>query len=181
MNVFVILLRGINVGGHRKVPMTQLRELLSNSGYVNVQTYIQSGNVVLQSPSDSKILKQDLEESILNHFGFEVTILVKTNTELKAIYKACPFQNEEKEKSYFMFLDTSPNTEGLAEVSKLEYIGEKVSITENCIYFFSANGYGRTKFNSNFYERKLKVNATARNYKTMLKLLAMAKETESKL
>jgi len=179
MKTYVVFLRGINVGGHRKVPMSELRELLSKSGYDNVQTYIQSGNVVLQSSNNQKSLKQDIEKAILNHFGFEVTVLVKTNVDLKAIYENCPFQREEKEKSYFIILDTLPNAEGLEEVSKLEYNGEKVSIKENCIYFFSVNGYGRTKFNSNFYERKLKVNASARNHKTMLKLLAMVEEAES--
>ncbi|TCK65212.1 uncharacterized protein (DUF1697 family) [Winogradskyella wandonensis] len=181
MSIFVVLLRGINVGGHRKVPMSELRELLANSGYANVQTYIQSGNVVLQSTLNSEEIKLQIEETILNHFGFEVTVLVKTNDELKAIFNACPFQNEEKEKSYFMILDAAPNAEGFDEVLNLEYCGEKVHITESCIYFFSANGYGRTKFNSNFFERKLKINATARNHKTMLKLLAMAEEAETKL
>ena len=181
MKTYIILLRGINVGGHRKMPMTELRQLLSNSGYANVQTYIQSGNVVLQSSSDSKILKQDLEETILNHFGFEVKVLVKTDAEFKAIYAACPFQNEEKEKSYFMMLDGIPDASDLTEISKLEYNGEKVNITKNCIYFYSANGYGRTKFNSNFFERRLKVNASARNHKTMLKLLVMVEEAEAKL
>ena len=181
MSVFIVLLRGINVGGHRKVPMAELRELLSNSGYNNVQTYVQSGNVVLQSSFDSIKLKQELEKIILNHFGFEVKVLVKTYSELKTIYETCPFQKEEKEKSYFMILDNLPNVPDLEEVSKLSYDGEEFKITNNSIYFYSANGYGRTKFNSNFFEHKLKVNATARNYKTMLKLLAMAKETEFKL
>ncbi|SHG99660.1 DUF1697 domain-containing protein [Winogradskyella jejuensis] len=181
MSVFVVLLRGINVGGHRKVPMAELRELLANSGYANVQTYIQSGNVVLQSTLNSEDIKLHVEEIILNHFGFEVTVLVKTYAELKAIFDFCPFQIEEKEKSYFMMLDAAPNAEGFDEVSNLEYSGEKVYITEKCIYFFSTNGYGRTKFNSNFFERRLKVNATARNHKTMLKLLAIAKEAETKL
>ena len=80
-----------------------------------------------------------------------------------------------------MILDNLPNVSGLEEVSELTYEGEEFMITDNAIYFYSANGYGRTKFNSNFFERKLKVNATARNYKTMIKLLAIVKETESKL
>ncbi|RZN84264.1 MAG: DUF1697 domain-containing protein [Winogradskyella sp.] len=181
MKTHIILLRGINVGGHRKVPMAELRELLSGLGCQDVQTYIQSGNVVLHSSETPEKLKLNIQKAILSNFGFEVLILVKTYIELQDIYDKCPFQNEAKEKSYFMMLDNSPNKSGLEEVSKLSYDGEEFKITDSAIYFYSANGYGRTKFNSNFFERQLKVNATARNYKTMLKILAMAKETESKL
>lgn len=177
MTKYIILLRGINVGGHRKVPMAELRELFTMSGFKNVQTYIQSGNMILESSYNSKKIKTTAEELILQHFGFEATTLVKTESELKTIFDSCPFQNDVKEKSYFMMLGSMPDREGLEEVSELSYKGEEINITNNCIYFFSANGYGRTKFNSNFFERKLKVNATARNYKTMLKLLAMVKET----
>ena len=126
---------------------------------------------------NAKKIKTTAEEFILQHFGFEVTTLVKTESELKIIFDSYPFQNDVKEKSYFMMLDGLPDSEGLEEVSELSYKQEEIHITDNCIYFSSANDYGRTKFNSNFFERKLKVNATARNYKTMLKLLAMVKET----
>lgn len=178
MKTFISLLRGINVGGHRKVPMAELRELLSKQNFENVKTYIQSGNVVFQSTIDSnKSIEDLLAKSIKNYFGFEVTVLVKTYSELEAIFNKSPFKNEELEKSYFMILDSKPDKEAVAVLSKLSYKGEEFQITEKCIYFFSANGYGRTKFNSNFFERKLKVNATARNYKTMLKLLEMASET----
>lgn len=177
MNKYVILLRGINVGGHRKVPMAELREILSDSGFKNVVTYIQSGNVILQSSQNSKNIKTKIEKVILKHFGFEVIVIVKTKEELKEIFDNCPFQQQTKEKSYFMILDSLPDKFGLQEVSSLTHIGEEFHITYTSIYFFSANGYGRTKFNSNFFERKLKVNATARNYKTMLKLLAMTNET----
>ena len=177
MNKYVVLLRGINVGGHRKVPMAELREILFDSGFKNVQTYIQSGNVVMQSSDDAKKIKTIIEKAIFNYFGFEVTVIVKTDEELKEIFDNCPFQQQTKEKSYFMILDSLPDKFGLQEVSSLTHIGEEFHIAYTSIYFFSANGYGRTKFNSNFFERKLKVSTTARNYKTMLKLLAMTNET----
>lgn len=181
MNSYIILLRGVNVGGHRKIPMAELRKLLFSLGYENVQTYIQSGNVVLQSEKSSEQIKLQIEEEILECFGFDVVILVKLHKKLQHIFSACPFTPEEKEKSYFMMLDNNPDAKRLEEVSKLSFKDEKFHITDDCIYFYSATGYGRTKFNSNFFERQLKVNVTARNYKTMLKILAIAKETESKL
>ena len=78
MNTYIALLKGINVGGHKKVPMADLRELLSKSGFENVQTYIQSGNVILQSNnSDISKIESDIEKSIEDYFGFEVSVLVK--------------------------------------------------------------------------------------------------------
>ena len=91
MTKYIILLRGINVGGHRKVPMAELRELFTKSGFKNVQTYIQSGNVFLESSDNSKKIKIIAEELILQHFGFEVTTLVKTESELN-------FSDEEKDQ-----------------------------------------------------------------------------------
>jgi len=181
MKIFIVLLRGINVGGHRKMPMAELREILSTLGYINIQTYIQTGNVILSSDKPTEKIKSAIEKEIVKHFGFEVSVLVKSQNELQKIFKECPFTIEEKEKSYFMILEDVPNEVGIKEVEDITYEDEIFKITDNCIYFYSAKGYGRTKFNSNFFERKLKVKATARNHKTMLKLLAIAEEAESNI
>jgi len=181
MQTYIALLRGINVGGHRKILMKDLRELLHTLEFKNIQTYIQSGNVVFHSKKDSKTNGIEIKDAIKGHFGFDISVIVKTDQELQDIFKDCPFQINEKEKSYFMLLDKKPDEIGLKEVLRKSFDNEKVSITNNCIYFYSAVGYGRTKFNANFFEKKLKVNATARNYKTMLKLLSMAAETQAEL
>ena len=83
MQIYIALLRGINVGGHKKVPMTELRDLLSNSGFQNVQTYIQSGNVVFQSSKNVSTLEKEIQKLIFNHFGFDVSVIVKTDDELQ--------------------------------------------------------------------------------------------------
>jgi len=177
MKTYIALLRSINVGGKNKVPMAELRALLTRSGFNNVRTYIQSGNVILETSKPLNEVKELIKTVIKTHFGFEITVLVKTNNELQLIYDRCPFVQNEKEKSYFMMLDTIPNQELIDEVKKLSYEGEAFHIIENCIYFYSKNGYGRTKFNSNFFESKLKVSATARNYNTMMKLLSLSSRT----
>lgn len=175
MHTYIALLRGINVGGHRKIPMADLRDLLTNSGLETVQTYIQTGNVIFQSLEENiQILQVVIQKSIANHFGFEVPVIIKTRSELQAVFDKSPFSIAEKEKSYFAFLSCEPKIELIDEMQKVTYENEAFLITKNCIYFYAEKGYGQAKFNLKMFERKLKVIATARNYKTMLKLLSLS-------
>ncbi|MDD7886890.1 DUF1697 domain-containing protein [Flavivirga sp. 57AJ16] len=175
MKTYIALLRGINVSGQKKIPMAKLRELLTNSGLEGVQTYIQSGNVIFKS-SEKDIHKLELKihEAIKTHFGFEVPILVKTPEDLQYIFDNCPFPDEKKTNSYFTLLYSVPDKGLIDDVSKITYPNETFVIANNCIYFYCSTGYGKAKYNNNFFERKLKTTATARNYKTMVKLIAMS-------
>ncbi|GGH35701.1 hypothetical protein IA57_07180 [Mangrovimonas yunxiaonensis] len=175
MPTFIALLRGINVAGQKKVPMAALREVLTKSGLEQVRTYIQSGNVIFEANNkNTQQLAEDIHKSIKAYFGFEVPILIKTPTQLQQILDACPFPETQKQNSYFSLLYATPRQELIDEVSTIKYPNETVSITKNCIYFYCSAGYGRTKYNNNFFERKLNVTATARNYKTMVKLLSLS-------
>jgi uncharacterized protein (DUF1697 family) len=175
MNTYIALLRGINVGGHKKVPMAELREILTKSGLENVQTYIQSDNVIFQSSQkDRKAIESSIEKSIRDYFNFEVSALVKTREALRTIFDACPFSEEKKINSYFSILSEVPSEDAVNEAIQKTYPNEEYVIYKDCIYFFCANGYGKAKFNLNFFERKLKVSATVRNYKTMVKLLSLS-------
>lgn len=177
MKTYIALLRGINVGGKHKVLMAELRDLLSEMGLKNVKTYIQSGNIIFNAEDEETFkLEGKIRSAIRLHFGFDVPVLVKTHQELQQIFNACPFSEEKKQKSYFSLLYAIPNETLMEDISKIDYQNEVVAITQNCVYLYSAVGYGKTKFNNNFFERKLKVTATARNYKTMLKLLELASE-----
>ena len=177
MNTYIALLKGINVGGHKKVPMAELREILSKSGFKNVQTYIQSGNVILESSENNKRdIEETIKKAIFDHFGFEVSVLVKTRQDLKQIFDDSPFPKEKKKASYFMMLHDTPEDDLVKIASKKVYEGEAYEIIKDCIYFFCAKGYGQAKFNVNFFERKLKTFATSRNYNTMVKLLSLSAE-----
>lgn len=177
MNKYVALLRGINVGGHKKIPMADLIELLTNSGLENVQTYIQSGNVIFDSSEkNSHKIEQRIHDAINVHFGFEVPILVKTAQDLQRIFDVCPFSEEKKIASYFTMLHDVPNQELVKMASEKVYEGEEYMIIEDCIYYYNALGYGRAKFNMSLFERKLNTTATSRNYKTMVKLLSLSIE-----
>ncbi|WP_411767336.1 DUF1697 domain-containing protein [Winogradskyella sp. A3E31] len=172
---YIALLRGINVGGHRKVPMADLRELLSKVGFENVKTYIQSGNVVFQTiEEDVQKLEEAIEKEIALTFGFEVPVLVKTREELNLIFENCPFVEEQKAKSYFILFKKKPSKELIDIASQKKYPDDDFRIAKECIYLYPSKGYGQTKFNLKYFEKILNTEATARNYNTMLKLLSLS-------
>jgi uncharacterized protein (DUF1697 family) len=158
--------------------MDALRKLYEELGFSSVATYVQSGNVVFQgddlNPSD---LEQKISQQIQKEFEFEVPVIVFTIDTLEQTINNNPFRDDpEKEQShlYVTFLSSRPaHYEKEAIESKMQE-GEEISFSENVIYLYCPNGYGRTKLNNNFLESKLKVVATTRNWKTTNELLKMA-------
>ncbi|WAC01470.1 DUF1697 domain-containing protein [Lacinutrix neustonica] len=134
---YIALLRGINVSGQKKVPMAELRAVLRACAFKNVQTYIQSGNVVFESSEkDTSILELKIFSSIKKQFGFEVPVLVKTNLEMKAIFRACPFLEKRKVSSYFTLLNTAPEKELIDSLNTVAFDDEEIVATRNVVYFF---------------------------------------------
>lgn len=159
--------------------MAELRSLLETLEFKNVQTYIQSGNVVFQSFEEKRTeLEETIQKKILSHFGFEVSVLVRNASELTSILDNCPFSEEKKMNGYFTLFHTPPEKHLIDETHLISYPNEEFRITNACVYFYSETGYGNAKCNNNFFERKLKVSATTRNYKTMVKLLSLSEELE---
>ncbi|MFB9051542.1 DUF1697 domain-containing protein [Formosa undariae] len=177
MITYIALLRGINVSGQKKVPMADLRTLMCDLGFENVKTYIQSGNVVFQTSEENlSELETQISESIFKIFGFKVSILVKSRSQFQEIFDSNPFSEVQKPTSYFTLLNEIPKQDGVKAVSKETYTDERFVITDSCVYFYSEHGYGKAKCNNNFFERKLKVSATTRNFKTMQKLLSLCSD-----
>ncbi len=180
MKTYIALLRGINVSGHKKVPMADLRSMLQKMGFKDISTYIQSGNVVFSSDEkDSQTLEEQIKKRIQDTFGFEVPVLVKSVAEFKKMIQQNPFteaENLEKNQVYFVLLRDIPLKEKVAIFQKEEFKNEKFEFTTDCVYLLCQDGYGRAKLNNNLVERKLKVEATTRNYRTMAKLLEMAEK-----
>ncbi|PKA82565.1 uncharacterized protein (DUF1697 family) [Ulvibacter sp. MAR_2010_11] len=172
MKKYIALLRGINVSGHKKILMTDLKALFEALGFEKVQTYIQSGNVVFTS--EKKVNLADIiSEAIKKAYGWEVPVLVLTVSEIEAILAHCPFPMEKMEKSYFVLLAQPPLKEDIDATSSLYFPKEEFIITPQCVYLYTEIGAGNTKLSNNFFEKKLKVSATSRNYRTMAKLLSL--------
>ena len=172
MKKYIILLRGINVSGKNKILMVDLRELLAILNFQNVQTYIQSGNIILESDLEKNVICNIIKKGIKDKFGFDVPVIVRTNVELKKVIENYPFSIENEKIVAFSFLN-KVSKETAIEVKN---IGEdKYKIVNDVVYLFCPSGFGKTKLTNNIIEKKLNVIATTRNLRTTLKLLELAK------
>ena len=177
MNTYIIILRGINVSGHRKIPMAELREQLGHIGLECIQSYIQSGNLVVKSSLSRDQLSASVADGILKHFGFEVPVLVLTSTELSSIIDKNPFSHGDSAKLHVTFLAHTPAKDKLNTLPPSPNPQDQYVVKDQAVYVYCAGGYGRTKINNNFFEKTLEVTATTRNWRTCLKLSEMAQST----
>lgn len=123
MQTYITLLKGINVGGHKKLPMAELRSLLEKLGFDQVQTYIQSGNAIFKSTEkNTQIIEEKISNLILETFGFEVSVLVLTRNQLSRIFDYCPFNEDLKQSSYFFILHDTPNEDMIKIASEKIYV-----------------------------------------------------------
>jgi len=175
---YIVLLRGINVGGKKRIKMADLVEALEPLGFKNIRTYLQSGNVIFEYDSiDSDEIAKDIKEKISQTFGISVNIIIRTEDELENIIKSNPFVKDpdiEIDKLHVTFLKDLPDPEINLDLKRSE--NEKFEVIGREIYLYLPNGYGRTKLTNNIFEKKLKTIATTRNWKTTNKLLEMSKK-----
>ena len=176
MSIFISILRGINVSGQKKIKMADLKSLYESLGFKNVQTYIQSGNVVFEyKDAAATELQQMIFNAIQKHYDFEVPNLILSPTEIETALKKNPFKDIDK--MYFTFLADTPIKENIEKLYTYSFDEEYYELIEKVVYFHCPNGAGRAKMSNNFFENKLKVMATSRNLNTTKKLLEMAKFT----
>lgn len=173
MNRYICILRGINVGGHRKILMKDLITLLEKNGYVNVKTYIQSGNIALNTKFNLAI---EIEESITglinSNYGFDVPVIAVTKGEVEKVIKNLPFDDEEN--THVTFLKSMPLENDLNQIIPEDFLPEKLVISGKMVYLKCVDKYHKSKLSNQLFEKKLKVSATTRNWKTVKKLLELA-------
>jgi len=177
---YVSLLRGINVGGHKKVLMADLKALYQSLNLSNVSTYIQSGNVIFDSDiADKNKIKNIIEQAIEHQYGFTVPVELCTYAELEKIRMALPFQNIDVKadggKMMIIFLSAQPISENIAKLSPLLNVSEKLDVGEHCLYLYCGDGFGKSKLTNKLIENKLKVSTTSRNLKTLIKLCELCR------
>src|SRR5690606_21193390 len=178
MTTYISFLQGINVSGQKTIKMDALKQSYLSLGFQNVETYIQSGNVIFSSNEvDVKELAKQISNRIQHDFGFDVPVLVISAESFETIITDNPLlQDKEVTHFHVTFLSDSP-VESDFELIKSKVEGnELIQLKNNTLYLYLPNGYGRTKLNNNFIESKLKVSATTRNWKTCLKLLEMVQK-----
>jgi len=171
MGTYIAILRGINVSGQKPVKMDALKRQMEELNFRNVSTYIQSGNVIFESENnDTHALAEQVSEKIRQAYDFQVPAIVLNAFNLSEILRSNPFINENIDNLYVTFLSGQPKPELLQKIEPLAYKPDEFLVKGDTIYLKCTNGYGRTKINNNFFEQKLKLTATTRNWKTVEKL-----------
>ena len=176
MEKYISLLRGINVGGKNKIVMKELKAMYEDLGFKDVITYIQSGNVVFDSKKYSpEKLSKKVSDGIKSKFGFDIPVLTLTKKDINFAFDNNPFikRGESIEKTLVVFLEKIPPENSEEIISEVKSGNDEFKIADNLIYLFCPDGYGRSKLTHSMFESKLKVKATARNWKTVTKLVEL--------
>ncbi len=183
MQKYISILRGINVAGQRKILMKDLKEVYQNLGFLNVETYIQSGNVIFDSDLDRNEISAKIEKAIFEKYNFEVPVLIRTKEELCNIQSSNPFVKNEQDKKdkldnlHLTFLEDIPTSESIEKIKEIDSkTTDKFEIIENNVFIFCEGSYHTSKLTNNFFEKKLNTKATTRNWKTIEKLVELIKK-----
>jgi len=185
MTTYISILRGINVGGQKKILMSDLKALYEGLGFKEVITYIQSGNVifnVVDSISDGQAAEM-IKQALYQKIRFEVPVLVRTSLEMQTTQRINPFIENKSldiDKMHVTFLGELPNEENLKHIKKYDYTPDLFHITGKDVFLYCPNGYGTTKLSNSFFESKLKVSATTRNWRTVNTLVEIATNIKSR-
>ncbi|MFF2525218.1 DUF1697 domain-containing protein [Streptomyces liangshanensis] len=175
---YAALLRGINVSGHKRVPMADLRALIEGLGHGDVVTYLQSGNAVFTSASDDEdAVARELEQAIEERFGFTVGCVVRDGAYLRTVVDACPFPADtlEGRQLHVTFFSAPVDPERLASVDPAGYLPEEFRLGDRALYLYAPDGLGRSKLAVPLGRPALfkGVTATSRNWNTVVKLVEL--------
>ncbi len=184
MNVYICILRGINVSGQKLIKMEALRKMCDDLGLENAVTYIQSGNIIFTAKKiEPAKIEKEVSVKILEVFGFDVPVIVRELGELREVLNNNPYLNQRKEDAgrlYVTFLAVEPEKVNIEKLQSFNFPPEELTVYGKDIYLFFPDGYGNAKINNNFIENKLKVTATTRNWKTVNELVKIGKSLMGK-
>jgi len=180
MNKKIAILRGINVGGKRKILMADLRLLFEKLDFSNISTYIQSGNVIFDDIAEFTDLEiaDKIKQAITDNYQFYVPIIVISSNDIIKAVENNPFYQKDVSdisKLHLTFLKEKPTQENLREIASYNYEPDKFIIKDKAVFIYCEGKYHQSKLTNNFFENKLEVAATTRNWKTVLKLTQLSK------
>ena len=177
MTKYLALLRGINVSGHNMIKMDALKKMLENMGFQNVETYIQSGNVFLESDDENTAsIGFKIKQEISKVFGYDVPVIMVSKTDLELCFKNNPFLKEkdcDTKKLYVAFISKELTAAAINDLKISNFKPDEAAIDSNRIYIKYAIGAGKTNLDQKYIEKKLNVVSTIRNWNTVTKLLEM--------
>lgn len=187
MTTYIALLRGINVGGKHIIKMGDLKQVLEAIGFYEVQTYIQSGNVLFKSSEKKEGIVKKIEYEIESAFGFSVAVILRTSKELEQIIKNCPFSKQEileaelsseSESVYVCLLTHVSLQEKTQQLNAYRTQSDDYRIVGREVYLLLYHSISKSKLANNLH--KLGVQMTVRNWKTINKLYILSKEKVKK-
>ena len=175
---YAALLRGINVGGSRKVPMADLRTLMEDLGHDGVRSYLQSGQAVFTADhGDEESLAAELTDAIEKRFGFSVDVIVRDHAYLKAIADNCPFPAAELEgkQLHVTYFSAPVDAERFAEIDREAYLPEEFRLGDRALYLYAPDGLGRSQLAVHLAKPRINngLIATSRNWNTVVKLVEL--------
>ena len=173
MTRYVALLRAVNLGSHKKLPMAELRRLLTAGGYGDVQTYLQSGNAVFTTDEPRERVAADIEERLVAELGLSTEVILRTADELEEVIERNPMEVGDPARYTVVFLLKPPAPDWLNGVDLAEFAPDEMRAAELELYLNLPNGIGRAKLPI-VLGRRLKVPATMRNWRTVLNLRSLA-------
>ena len=176
MKTFVALMRGINVGKTRSLPMAELRVLCGDLGFEKPETYIQSGNLLIDANGSAEAVATALESAIAKRFGFSIPVIVRDSAHWKAYRDGDPFANDANSLPNHVHLCLSrakPAADAVEKLRERAADGERIERAGDAIWIDFTNGAGRSKLSPVLIDRLVGSPVTARNHNTVLMLQAM--------
>lgn len=165
--------------GHNSIKMADLSLLYKQLGFSDNKTYIQSGNVIFKADGSvpEKEIALRIENGIFDKFGYTVSVMIRNAGELKSLFETNPYLSEpdfDPSKMAVIFLHEAITDAQLEKVRNINYPPDKYQLSEREIFIYCPNGFGKTKLYTNFFEGKMKVTGTARNWKTITAIRDLA-------
>ncbi len=167
---YVAFLRAINVGGHAIIKMTDLKKMFDSAGLENVQTYIQSGNMIFESEEKAESLAKQIEPHLENAAEYKIHFFVRTMREVRSIVAKCPFEAKGDETVFVAFLDKKPATKIQQALLALKSEADNFAFKGRELYHLRRNRE-KSIFSNNLVEKMLKMPATTRNLTTITKIV----------
>jgi uncharacterized protein (DUF1697 family) len=178
MHTYIAFLRAVNMAGHNSVKMKDISALFTDIGFSKVETYIQSGNIIFQTATEDDY-SRIIEENILSATGFNITVMIRTPDQLKKLIKSNPFRDPGKfnpGRVAVLFLTSEPGEDVKAKMSDYDFSPDKFVISEKNVFIFCPDGFGRSKLSTGFFEKKMGIKCTARNWNTVNAILEIAEK-----
>jgi uncharacterized protein (DUF1697 family) len=179
--IYISFLRGVNMAGHNSIRMADMFALFIKLGFKDAETFIQSGNVIFTDTGGipPNVLSVNIEQAIMKEFDYDIPVMIRTNHELSGLFSSNPFLGEtnfDPSKMAVLFLHDEPSEAQIQKVAGIDYPPDKFKIVGREIFVYCPNGFGRTKLYTNFFEKKMGVTGTGRNWKTITKILNIAEK-----